>query len=253
MIDNKRARGFQTIVATFRILLSDEDNPAYSAGAASIQSFLKMISLLDDAFKEKARNVLNKFQQIHTNYPKIFQDNNYRHSKRFAPIEFVGVCLLIDRYPERSIGLLSGDIKRMREYLRAERQELRSNTSTFRAVTTYVGNLEQYRGGQGVLGNSDGEDSDDDLFYHNDEDGEVKPEIVNGTAIASQAGPSRSITTYTQVQNPTQAGPSRSTNTRAQATRRRRREDDDDDLSLDLNLGLNLEDRALPTSKRRRS
>ena len=56
--------------------MADEDNPTYSEGAASIQTFLKMTSLPDDAFKEKVRDVLDKVQQILINHPKDFQDKN---------------------------------------------------------------------------------------------------------------------------------------------------------------------------------
>ncbi|KAI5809997.1 hypothetical protein DFH27DRAFT_461690, partial [Peziza echinospora] len=141
VIDNKRARAFQTILSCFKTLLSDDDIPAYSPGISSLTPFLEKTYLLDETFKNTASNVFNRFNEVHKAYPHIFENNNYKHSANFAPIEFVGVALLIDRHRDRSVGLLAGDIKHMREVLRSERQELRSNSTTFKTVAQYINNL----------------------------------------------------------------------------------------------------------------
>lgn len=87
-------------------------------------------------------------------------------------------------YPDRSTGLLAGDISRMREFLRESRQELRSNTATFKAILEYIDKLEKYRGGQGVVSRDDHRRVEDDSG--NDGDGqppEKKPRLVNGVAV----------------------------------------------------------------------
>ena len=179
VIDNKRARAFQTILSCFKILNSDDDIPAYSPGIGALTPFLEKTHLLDDTFKKTASNVFNLFNEVHKAYPNIFENNNYKHSANFAPIEFVGVALLIHRHQDRSVGLLAGDIKQMREVLRNERQELRSNSTTFKTVAQYINNLEAYRGGQGVIVRP--EDQDDDM----EDVQERKPKIINGTAVAA--------------------------------------------------------------------
>lgn len=167
--------------------MSDEDAPTYSTGMSSLGPFLEKHQYLDDAFKTRARRVFSTFNKVFKAHTQIFENNNYRHSTKFAPIEFVGVAILIDRHPNRSIGLLAGDIKRMREVLREQRQELRSNITTFRAMVAYIDNLEQYRGGQGVIlldeetekGNEDVSDDGDDEVI------ERKPQLVDGVPASS--------------------------------------------------------------------
>ncbi|KAF8453021.1 hypothetical protein BGX38DRAFT_1269023 [Terfezia claveryi] len=150
-IDNKRGRAFQTLLTTFKIILTDDDNPVYSTGASTLGPFLEKPQLLDESFKKLVHRIFVAYYKVFKGHPHVFENNNYRHSVKFAPIEFTGVALLIHRHPDRSTGLLAGDIKRMREVLREQRQELRSNSTTFKAIVAYIDNLEQYRGGQGVL------------------------------------------------------------------------------------------------------
>lgn len=198
-IDNKRARAFQTILATFKILLSDDDTPVYSTGANSLAPFLEKTQLLDDAFKQRATRVFTIFNNVFMAHKQIFENNNYRHSTRFAPIEFVGVALLIHRYPERSVGMLSGDIKTMRDFLRKERQELRSNTTTFKTIVGFIDNLEAYRGGQGVIENGKDMDNieDDEQADYSDK----KPKIVDGVAV-SESAPKARATPQKKMQAP---------------------------------------------------
>ena len=138
-------------MTTFKIILTDDDNPVYSTGASTLGPFLEKPQLLDEQFKKVVHQIFAAYHKVFKGHPHVFENNNYRHSIKFAPIEFTGVALLIHRHPDRSVGLLAGDIKRMREVLREQRQELRSNSTTFKAIVAYIDNLEQYRGGQGVL------------------------------------------------------------------------------------------------------
>ena len=162
----------------------DDDNPVYSAGASTLGPFLEKPQLLNETFKKLVHRVFTTYYKVFKAHPHVFENNNYRHSVKFAPIEFTGVALLIHRHPNRSIGLLAGDIKRMREVLREQRQELRSNSTTFKAIVAYIDNLEQYRGGQGVLPiDEDRKVETGDPEGDNCEGGrERKPNVVNGLA-----------------------------------------------------------------------
>ncbi|KAF8428363.1 hypothetical protein EV426DRAFT_587589 [Tirmania nivea] len=188
-IDNKRGRAFQTLLTTFKILLTDDDNPVYSTGASTLGPFLEKPQLLDESFKKLVYRVFTAYYKVFKGHAHVFENNNYRHSVKFAPIEFTGVALLIHRHPDRSIGLLAGDIKRMREVLREQRQELRSNSTTFKAIVAYIDNLEQYRGGQGVLPiDEDMQEEPDDPEGGDYEGGrERKPSVVNGVAATPKA------------------------------------------------------------------
>jgi len=181
-IDNKRGRAFQTLLTTFKILLTDDDSPVYSTGASTLGPFLDKHQLLDEPFKKLVYRVFTTYYKVFKAHPHVFENNNYRHSVKFAPIEFTGVALLIHRHPDRSIGLLAGDIKRMREVLREQRQELRSNSTTFKAIVAYIENLEQYRGGQGVLPISEDRQRGAGDPEGGDYEGgrERKPSLVNG-------------------------------------------------------------------------
>lgn len=145
---------------------------------------MEKTQLLDDAFKREARLIFKKFNDVFKSHAHVFENNSYKHSSRFAPIEFVGVALLIKMYPDRSTGLLAGDISRMREYLRDSRQELRSNTATFKAILEYIDKLEKYRGGQGVISRDERRRVENDSGNDGDEQPrEKKPRLVDGVAV----------------------------------------------------------------------
>ena len=145
---------------------------------------MEKTQLLDDVFKRDARSIFKKFNDVFKLHAYVFENNSYKHSSRFAPIEFVGVALLIKMYPDRSTGLLAGDISKMRESLRESRQELRSNTATFKAILEYIDKLEKIRGGQGVISRDERRRAEGDSGNDCDEKPrEKKPRLVNGVAM----------------------------------------------------------------------
>jgi hypothetical protein len=134
-----------------QVLNANEDPPTYSAGATALRGFCDKTSLLDNNVKEAAYKVFDRYNKTYEAYPDTFEDHNYRHAKKFSPIEFVGVAVLIHRYPDRNATLLQADILDLRSWLREKRQDLRSNTGTWKAIVAFIDNLEQHRGGVGVL------------------------------------------------------------------------------------------------------
>jgi hypothetical protein len=67
-------------------------------------------------------------------------------NRRFSPVEFLGVGILLDCYPDRPIAILADDIKEFRANLRSQLHDLRTNTSTWLVVMEYVNGLEELRG-----------------------------------------------------------------------------------------------------------
>ncbi|KAI5776958.1 hypothetical protein EDC01DRAFT_598620, partial [Geopyxis carbonaria] len=152
IIDNRRGRGFQLTLQILRQLtLSHEDAPNYNAGANALKGFCSHASLCTPATKVAAHRVFRIYTDIALQFPATFQNNNYRHSARFSPIEFVGAAVLLLRFPDRNSRLLSGDILHMRQWLRERRQDLRSNGATWNCLVDFVENIELHRGGAGVV------------------------------------------------------------------------------------------------------
>lgn len=151
-MDNKRGRSFQLVLQILKQTLnSDEYNPKYSAGAAALKGFCDRPSLLDDKFKANAWRIFETYNEVLTKHPETFENQSYTHATKYSPIEFVGSAILINQYPQRNNpALLSGDILHMRRHLRQNRQDLRSNSSTWKCLIDFVNELEAHRGGANV-------------------------------------------------------------------------------------------------------
>ena len=147
VIENKRGRGFQLILQVFKQLMKESDlDPKYAAGATALKGFCKETKFLDADFRATARNVFSRYREVWESFPNTFRNNDYRHATRFSPVEFVGVAVLIHRFPNRNARLLSGDIMELRKQLRAQRQDLRSNTETWKALVRSILAIEHSRG-----------------------------------------------------------------------------------------------------------
>lgn len=151
-MDNRRGRSFQLILQIFKQILNSEDqNSKYSAGAISLKAFCERTKLLDEPFRATVKNVFYKYNEILKRHPETFQNHNYTHATKYSPIEFVASALLIHQHPNRTNPtLLSGDILKMRQVVREERQDLRSNSSTWSSLMKYITDLEIHRGGMNV-------------------------------------------------------------------------------------------------------
>ncbi|KAA8900017.1 hypothetical protein FN846DRAFT_799429 [Sphaerosporella brunnea] len=147
VVDNRRGRGFQLILQIFKQLMKEhEENPTYSAGASALKGFCAETNGLDENFKATARSVFTRYLEVYQKFPNTFENHGYKHATKFSPVEFVGVAVLIHRFPNRNARLLSGDILELRRELRLRRQDLRSNTDTWRALIGSVLSIEDSRG-----------------------------------------------------------------------------------------------------------
>lgn len=151
LVDNGRGRGFQTVLQILRmIVLSQDEVVAYSPGASTLKSFVKKPKAFLDSIREEAESVFRRYDEVKREFPTVFENQNYKHSLKFSPVEFVGVSVLIHTYPTRNGRLLAGDIIALREYLRNERQDLRSNTRTWITIKKFIDDLEKLRGAPNV-------------------------------------------------------------------------------------------------------
>jgi len=101
------------------------------------------------AFQAQVRRVFRKYNDLIQSHADIFtHDFQYHGTKmrKFSPLEFLGVGILLDLYPERPICMLADDIKMFREYLRSKLQDLRTNSSGWIHVMDYINRLENSRG-----------------------------------------------------------------------------------------------------------
>lgn len=152
-VDNRRGRSFQLVLQIFKQILNSDDqyNPKYSSGATALKGFCERPQLLDEAFKGTARRVFHTYNEVLKKHPETFENHSYSHATKYSPIEFVGTAVLINQYPQRNNpSLLSGDILNMRTYLREHRQDLRSNTFTWKCIIEFINELEGFRGGTNV-------------------------------------------------------------------------------------------------------
>ncbi|TGZ82450.1 hypothetical protein EX30DRAFT_305140, partial [Ascodesmis nigricans] len=152
IFDNKRGRGFQLVLQLLKqICFADETLPgssqSYSTSVSTLKTFCAKPKDILNRIKGEAGRVFRKYDEIHRKFPQTFAaKSNWKHSTKFSPVEFVGIGVLIHRYPNRNARLLSGDIMHLRQYLRDQRQDLRANTVTWRCIMSFINNIERYRG-----------------------------------------------------------------------------------------------------------
>jgi len=149
-VDNKRARSFQLVLQIFKqMTYYEEGKPAtFNSGPAALKKFCQNESLLTSEFRREVTRVFNTYAEILEQFPKTFENHDYRIAAKYSPIEFVAMALLIYIHPERqNIALLSGDILALRSFVRETRQDLRSNSATWIVFMDWISNIERYRGG----------------------------------------------------------------------------------------------------------
>jgi len=151
---------YEKVLQTFCLLLeadkSDNGISPWNINFTKLSALQRNTTLLDDPFKARVQQLFTIYGNLATNYPSIFQDNDYKLVKTFSPIEFLAVAMLLDKYgDDRNLGLFRGDILQMREHVRASLRDLRANTATWKCLMGYVEKLETYRGGLSTVPQSD--------------------------------------------------------------------------------------------------
>ncbi|KAG0130801.1 hypothetical protein HOY82DRAFT_561529 [Tuber indicum] len=148
--DHKRARSFQLILQIFKqMTYYEEGKPTtFNSGPGALRTFCGNTSLLTSEFRAEVKRVFDTYAEVYAQYPKTFDNHNYKVAAKYSPIEFVAMALLIYIHPERqSIRLLQGDILELRSFVRESRQDLRSNSATWVVFMDWISNIGRYRGG----------------------------------------------------------------------------------------------------------
>lgn len=161
MKDRARAKDFQQTLSCFSQII-EVMNPSASDGIpllrASYTALPKLLankSVLNDGLKSHLASVWNTFKDLIEQDPDAFMNSSkyLRGVQTFAPIEMVGVAVLISMYADsRNNQLLLGDIRSMRESVREHFADLRMNPHVWKFLWEYIENLESIRGA--VYGNT---------------------------------------------------------------------------------------------------
>jgi hypothetical protein len=127
------------------------DTPALQSSASSLKKFVT-----NGKNKHTTANInlmawiFRLWNKIRLRNPEIFQNNNFKAARNFAPLEFLTVGVLLYRYGHfRTLPMLKGDILAMRFYLRERNHDLRTNAKCWRDCWEFVEHLESLRGDSG--------------------------------------------------------------------------------------------------------
>ncbi|KAI9768927.1 MAG: hypothetical protein M1840_004523 [Geoglossum simile] len=153
---NRRASGFRNVltVAAQIMELKTIDTkmdiharnvPALQNSQQSLNSFVKTnattsaINLMTWIFR--------LWDKIRLHDPSVFKNNDFKIAKRFSPMEFIAVGVLLFKYgAERNLTMLSGDISSLRAYLRENVLDIHTNSPTWRVCWQFIDDLVGFRG-----------------------------------------------------------------------------------------------------------
>jgi len=167
-------------------------NPTLQASPQVLTRLLLDDHSLSEAVKAKFKEVFDKFQELvnlsshqsHTSRfgykiipnsafdpaPDYLRERSIGHVKTFSPLELLATAILLLVHGDsRTNGMLIGDIKEMRMYLRRAHKDLRLNPACWATAWKFIdADLISLRGGRGaalkrrVAANSVEEDLEDD-------------------------------------------------------------------------------------------
>jgi hypothetical protein len=201
-----RASGFRSVMTIFCQILevmhpsgnkkTNRDgvgqNPTLQASPQVLTRLLHDDHSLSEAVKAKFKEVFDKFQDIvnlssqrspnsRLGYkiiansafdpaPDFLRERGVGHVKTFSPLELLATAiLLLVHGDERTHGMLTGDIKEMRMYLRRAHKDLRLNPACWATAWKFIDvDLISLRGGRGaapkrsIAANSLRDDLEDD-------------------------------------------------------------------------------------------
>ena len=155
LMGTKRSLDFKLVTQLVYLMhcrAEDEDEELRMVHGASLRKFLEQkdyAKILTPAFRAQARRVFGKYNELIAEYGDVFTHTfgkGNTKSRRFSPVEFLGVGIMLDMYIDRPNRVLAEDIKTFREHLRARLQDLRTNTSSWTQVMDFVLRLQDSRG-----------------------------------------------------------------------------------------------------------
>ncbi|KAF2830198.1 hypothetical protein CC86DRAFT_453654 [Ophiobolus disseminans] len=155
MKDRARAKDFQLTLSCFSQIVevmhptAADGIPILKTGHTSLPKLLNNKGAVDDGIKSHLASVWSTFKDLVEQDSNTFTNANkyLRGVQTFAPVEMVGVTVLISMYAEtRNQQLLLGDIRGMREAIREHFVDIRTNNSLWKFIWEYLEDLETTRG-----------------------------------------------------------------------------------------------------------
>ena len=155
LITAKRSIDFRLIASLVYLMYNrqeEEHDLKLSNSQTKLKKFLEdrdFHRVLTPAFRAHCRRVFGKYNDLIGTYPDTFTHTFGTRTapmKKFSPVEFLGVGILLDVYPERPNRVVAEDINAFRKYMRERLHDLRTNTPTWLHVMDFVGRLEDTRG-----------------------------------------------------------------------------------------------------------
>ena len=155
LVGNKRSTDHRLITQLVYLLHEHNRDGEDLKLSTSLPILAKFVSdqdyrrVLTPAFRAQVERVFTKYSCLVENHKELFTHvfgAVNATMRKFSPVEFLGVGVLLDTYPERPTRVLVQDIMGFREYLRARLHDLRSNTMTWTNVMEYITTLEDTRG-----------------------------------------------------------------------------------------------------------
>ena len=155
LMGTKRAKDYQLIATLIFLMhchMEEDEDLKLKASQALLRKFVEDPNperILTPSFRAKVRKVFTKYNELLVSYADAFTHtlgSTKAKSRRFSPVEFLGVGIMLDRYPDRPINALAEDVKAFREYLREHLHDLRTNSMTWVHVMDFINRLEDSRG-----------------------------------------------------------------------------------------------------------
>lgn len=155
MKDRARAKDFQLTLSCFSQIIevmhptASDGIPILKTNFNALPKFLKNKSAVDDGVKSHLASVWNTFKDLIEQDSDTFTNANkyLRGVQTFAPVEMIAVAVLISMYSDtRNNQLLLGDIKALREAIRENFADIRTNAPLWKFVWDFLENLEAIRG-----------------------------------------------------------------------------------------------------------
>ena len=139
-----RGKGFQNLLLTFAQIVETENLLPESVstiqtGKPRIRKFGQNVKALTPSRRCHLVKVFTTFKELIAQDISVFQDNGYKRSKGFAPVELVAVAVLISKCGENmSNDQLLRTIRDMRGHVRRKCHDLFANTATWKILWSFI-------------------------------------------------------------------------------------------------------------------
>ncbi|EMD96055.1 hypothetical protein COCC4DRAFT_122451 [Bipolaris maydis ATCC 48331] len=157
MKDRSRAKDSQITMACFSQIVEVKNSrttngsgiPVFKAAYNAVPKLLDNAQAVNDATKSHLAAVWKIFSKLAELDPDIFTNANkyLRGVQTFAPVEMVGVAVLISMYLEVGHQILLRDIRIIRETLRESFSDLRLNHHVWKFMWEIIDGLQAIHGG----------------------------------------------------------------------------------------------------------